>query len=85
MVLSQLEQSGGSVIVAIPSDILSQLGVEAGQKVELAIKDGVLVVQPHQLSPEPTLENGVKKTFVPFAAEWGRVRARFNSMPKRSD
>lgn len=84
MVLSQLQQSGSSVIVAIPEAILSQLGVEAGQKVELAMKDGVLVVQPHQPS-EPRPEDGVKKAFVAYAEEWGRVSAKFHSMPKRGD
>lgn len=83
MTLSQLGQSGGSVILAIPQAIVSQLGIEVGQKINLKVKDGVLIVERYQLSrANPDRGTGVTTALVPFADEWSRLSAKFESSRK---
>ena len=88
MALSQLQQSGGSVILTIPQDMVSRLGVEIGQKIHLKVKDGVLTIERHPPSPASSEQSTGTKTRpvayapVPYAEEWGRLRAKFESLRK---
>jgi len=85
MALSQLQQSGGSVILTIPQDMVSRLGVEIGQKIHLKVKDGVLTIERHPLSSASSEQSMGTKTApvayapVAYAEEWGRLRAKFES------
>ena len=83
MALSQLQQSGGSVILTIPQDMVSRLGVEIGQKINLKVKDGVLTIERHPLSPASSEQRmGMTTAPVAYAEEWGRLRAKFESSRK---
>lgn len=43
---TSLRKVGGSVMLTIPRAVLDQLDLEAGARVELAVADGRLVVEP---------------------------------------
>lgn len=43
---TSLRKVGGSVMLTIPRAVLDQLELEAGARVELAVADGRLVVEP---------------------------------------
>jgi len=54
MHLTSLRKVGGSVMLTIPRAVLDQLELEAGARVELAVADGRLVVEPAR-KPKYTL------------------------------
>lgn len=43
---TSLRKVGGSVMLTIPRTLLDQLDLEAGARVDLAVSDGRLVVEP---------------------------------------
>lgn len=51
MLLSNLRQVGGSVMLAVPPAILDLLHLQAGAKVSVTVVDGCLVVEP---KPRPS-------------------------------
>jgi antitoxin ChpS len=51
---TSLRKVGGSVMLTIPRAVLDQLELEAGARVELAVSDGRLVVEPAR-KPKYTL------------------------------
>ena len=51
---TNLRKVGGSVMLTIPRAVLDQLELEAGARVELAVADGRLVVEPAR-KPKYTL------------------------------
>lgn len=46
MSTTTLRNAGGSVVMAIPKRILSLVNLHAGSKVDIAIKDGNLIIAP---------------------------------------
>lgn len=81
--LSQLQRSGGSVILTIPQAMVDRLGVAIGQKINLKAKGGVLIVEQYQM-PQASSDQNTRVTTAPvaFAEEWGRLRAKFESSRK---
>jgi len=51
---TSLRKVGGSVMLTIPRTLLDQLDLEAGARVDLAVSDGRLVVEPAR-KPKYTL------------------------------
>jgi transcriptional regulator/antitoxin, mazE len=51
MLLSNLRQVGGSVMLAVPPAILDLLHLQAGAKVSVTVVDGCLMVEP---KPRPS-------------------------------
>ena len=50
-----LSESGRSLVLRIPVDIERQMGLKAGQQVELWIDDNKIIVQPQKKNISPFL------------------------------
>ncbi len=50
MVVVDVRKQGGAAIVTIPSAILKLLGLEVGSKLELDVRDRVLIAREHVLT-----------------------------------
>lgn len=55
MAISNLRKLGGSVVLSIPPALLGLLNLKAGEKVELDVENGSLVVRPKR-KPRYTME-----------------------------
>lgn len=78
MATATLRTLGGSVVMTIPKTILEQVHLRSGVQVEIEVRDGHLVVEPHA-KPKYTLaellarcDAGTMNTMAPTAedAQW---------------
>ena len=66
-----LRNLGGSIAIALPKKLLSTLGLSSGSEVDIAIKDGSMIIRP--VKKKYTLEEmtaGMKMGDLPCDAEW---------------
>ena len=48
MIHTNLRKVGGSIMLAVPPNLLKKLGLDAGKAVSLDVQDGLLLVKPRQ-------------------------------------
>jgi antitoxin ChpS len=68
---ARLRNLGGSIAIALPKKLLSSLGLGSGSDVDIAIKDGSVIISP--LKKKYTLEEmiaGMEIGDLPSDAEW---------------
>ena len=65
---SSLRKVGGSVMLTIPRAVLDQLDLQAGARVELAVADGRLLIEPAR-KPRYTLAQLLEASDYTLAAQ----------------
>ena len=66
-----LRNLGGSIAIALPKKLLSTLGLSSGSEVDIAIKDGSMIISP--LKKKYTLEEmiaGMEIGDLPSDTDW---------------